>query len=129
MILSELIGAPVVDGGKRVGRVADVRFVLDRVVDPADPLRTATPGARLYGVLVSPGSAGSFLGYERSGVTRPWPLAQLLRRRERDAFLVLWRDVGELSSDGVLLRPGARRWSPELPTRDTGHHTSTKERG
>ena len=115
MILSELMGSPVVDGGERVGTVADLRFVLDETVDNADPLRTAMPAARLYGVVVSPRSPASFLGYERSGVTSPWPLAQLLRRRERGAFLVLWRDIAELSTDGVLLRPGAQRWSAALP--------------
>jgi hypothetical protein len=115
MILSELIGSPVVQGGDRVGRVADLRFVLDTVPDSSGDRRVPMPEARLYGILVSPRAPDSFLGYERSGVTKPWPLAQLLRRRERGAFLVLWADVAQLSADGVLLRPHARRWSPALP--------------
>jgi hypothetical protein len=115
MILSELIGSPVVQGGERVGRVADLRFLLDAVPDTSGDLRIPMPEARLYGILVSPRTPASFLGYERSGVTRPWPLAQLLRRRERGSFLVLWPDVGQISADGVLLRPHARRWSPALP--------------
>jgi hypothetical protein len=114
MILSELIGSPVVQGGDRIGRVADVRFVLDAAPDISDNMRISMPEARLYGFLVSPGAPGSFLGYERSGVTKPWPLAQLLRRRERGSFLVLWADVAQLSADGVLLRPHARRWSTAL---------------
>ena len=119
MILSELIGSPVVQGGDRVGRVADLRFLLDTPphtdTDTGVDTRIPMPEARLYGILVSPRAPGSFLGYERSGVTQPWPLAQLLRRRERGSFLVLWADVAQLSADGVLLRPNARRWSPALP--------------
>lgn len=117
MILGELMGAPVVEGGRRVGYVTDLRFVLDEVpADTAPVGGDAMPQARLYGVLVGPRKAESFLGYERSGVTRPWPLAALLRRRTRGSFLVLWADVAQISGDGVQLRPDARRWSPTLPT-------------
>ena len=116
MILSELIGAVVVEGGARVGRVADLRFVLDD--SGADD---RVPVARLYGVVVGPRSPASFLGYERVGVTRPWPVAQILRRRERGSFLVLWADLEQVSSGGVRLRPGARRWSPQLPSAAREH--------
>lgn len=119
MILGELMGAPVVEGGRRIGYLTDVRFVLDAL--PADTDRAdgdAMPQARFYGILVCPRSAHSFLGYERSDVTRPWPLAQLLRRRTRGSFLVLWDDIAQISSDGIQLRPDARRWSPAL--RSTG---------
>ena len=110
MILSELIGAPVIEGADRVGRIADLRFVLDDAADDQ------MPTARLYGVLVGPRAPASFLGYERAGVSRPWPVAQILRWRERGSFLVLWADVEQLSSDGVRLRSGARRWSSRLPS-------------
>ena len=114
MILSELIGSPVVAGGERVGRVIDLRFLLDK--DPDEVENTAAmPQANLYGILVGRHARASFFGYERSEVNRPWPLAQLLRRREREAFLVLWADIELLSPGAVLLRPGARRWSPQLP--------------
>jgi hypothetical protein len=115
MILSELIGSPVVQGGRRVGRVADLRFVVDADPDTDLEHHTPMPEARLYGILISPRAPQSFLGYERIGVTKPWPLAQLLRRRERGSFLVLWADVAQMSADGILLRPQARRWSPALP--------------
>ena len=114
MILMELIGSPVVQGGRRIGRVADLRFVLDADPRGAGDSRVPMPEARLYGILVSSRAPGSFLGYERSGVTQPWPLAQLLRRRERGSFLLLWTDVAQLSGDGILVRPDARRWSPAL---------------
>jgi len=71
MVLSELLGSPVVQGGDRVGRVADLRFVLDAAPDTSDDMRGPMPEARLYGLLVSPRTPGSFLGYERSGVTKP----------------------------------------------------------
>lgn len=116
MILGELLGAPVVEGGRRVGYVTDLRFVLDDVPASMDSAGDdAMPQARLYGVLVCPRKAESFLGYERSGVTRPWPLAQLLRHRARGSFLVLWADIAQISGDGVRLRPDSRRWSPTLP--------------
>lgn len=111
MILSELIGAPVVEGGTKVGQIADLRFRLDTLPDDADD---QMPSARLYGVLVGPHSHASFLGYERTGVTRPWPIAQMLRWRERGSFLILWSDIAQLSADGVLLRTGARRWPSQL---------------
>jgi len=114
MILSELIGSPVVQGGERVGRVIDLRFLLERAVDEKDDT-APMPDARLYGILVGRHSQASFLGYERSDVNRPWPLAQLLRWRERGAFLVAWADIEMLAPGGVLLRPGAQRWSPQLP--------------
>lgn len=110
MILSDLIGSPVVAGGTLVGRVADLRFQLDD-----GPEDDRVPTARLYGIVVGPRPPASFLGYERVGVSRPWPIAQILRWRERGSFLVLWADVAQLSADGVLLRPEARRLSCRLP--------------
>ena len=127
MILSELIGSPVVEGGRRVGRVTDVRFVLDGPLpDAKEAVAQPVPDARVYGILVSPRPQGSFLGYERSGVTSPWPLAQLLRRRQRGSYLVFWDDIGELSSDGVVLRPAARRWSPALH-RPVSRHSGQRQ--
>lgn len=109
MILSELIDRPVHGGGAPVGSVIDARFLLDETSTDQP-----TPPARLYGLVVSPHKRSSFLGYERSSVRSPWPLASLLRRRQRGAFLVLWDDIAELATDRVVLRPGFRRWSPEL---------------
>jgi hypothetical protein len=111
VILSELIGAPVFEGADRVGRIADLRFVLDDAGDDGE-----MPIARLYGVLVGRRSPASFLGYERAGVGRPWPVAQILRWRERGSFLVLWADVEQVSPGALRLRPGARRWSSRLPS-------------
>jgi sporulation protein YlmC with PRC-barrel domain len=109
MILGDLLGSPVHDGrGRCVGRVTDARFAAE--AGPGRP----PGGARLVGLVVSPHSASSFLGYERNGVTRPWPLAGLLRWRHRGSFLVLWEDIAALGPDAVRLREGYTAYSPAL---------------
>jgi hypothetical protein len=68
-----------------VGFVTDARFRLD----------TSSTGrpARLYGIVVSPHARSSSLGYERSDVRSPWPIAALVRWRHRGSFLVRWEDI------------------------------------
>jgi sporulation protein YlmC with PRC-barrel domain len=113
MILSDLLGRDVLDDtGAKVGRVFDARFVLDGV--PASEASLAQ--ARLYGFLVSPRSRGSsYLGYERKGLTAPWPIGRLERWWHRGSFLVRWEEVAGIGSDGVRLRPGYTRHDPALP--------------
>ncbi|HKU34417.1 MAG TPA: PRC-barrel domain containing protein [Paenarthrobacter sp.] len=100
MILTDLLGTDVTDSrGERLGEVSDVRFAVD-----------AAPGqllskARLVGIIVSPRTASSFLGFERQNLTQPWPLAQLLRWRHRGSFMVLWEDIAVMGAGGVTLRP------------------------
>jgi hypothetical protein len=98
MLLSDLIGSEVF-APRFVGFVSDVRFVLD-------PTSTdqPTPAARLYGLIVSPHARSSSLGYERSGVRSPWPVAKIVRWRHRGSFLVLWPDVLRLDDRRVQLR-------------------------
>ncbi|MGO4807929.1 PRC-barrel domain containing protein [Arthrobacter sp. 2MCAF15] len=113
MILGDLLGTPVHDpGGVRLGRVADARFTID---GPPGQLLT---GTSLLGLVASPHSASSFLGYERTGVARPWPVAQLLRWRHSGSFLVLWADIDIIGTDSVRLREGFTAYSPALS--DTG---------
>ncbi|HEV6955639.1 MAG TPA: PRC-barrel domain containing protein [Promicromonospora sp.] len=136
MNVGDLLDAHVEEPeGARVGVVVDVRFALavtepegeggeeDRE-NPDAPLseHTATRdevgAARLVGLLVSPRSAGSFLGYERTDVRSPWPVPQLVRRRHRGTFLVDWADVAEVrtGSEPVVVRlaAGYERRSPAL---------------
>lgn len=121
MILSDILGSRVHSSeGSYLGRVADARFVLD---DP--PPGQLLAGARLLGILVSPHSAGSFMGYERQDVNRPWPWAQLLEWWHRGSFLVLWEDIEAMGPEKVRLRekftaydPGLRGTTPGL--RGTG---------
>lgn len=109
MILGDILGTPVHNAaGTRLGRVADARFVVD-----------GRPGhlmaeARLLGIVISPHSAASFLGYERTGVTQPWPLANILRWRHRGSILVMWPDIARISTDSVQLREGFTAYRPDL---------------
>ncbi|WP_020013515.1 hypothetical protein [Promicromonospora sukumoe] len=136
MNVGDLLDARVLGpDGAALGVVVDVRFALEVVDEPDDesrerdredpetPLsahlgRDAVGGARLVGLLVSPRSGGSFLGFERTEVRSPWPIAQLVRRRHRGTFLVGWSDVAEVRTDGapviVRLVAGFERRSPAL---------------
>ena len=109
MILGDLLGVFVFDdGGTRLGRVADARFVVDGAP------RQLLSEARLLGLVVSPHSWSSFLGYERNSLTRPWPLPKLLRWRHRGSFFVMWEDIAVLGDQSVRLRPGYTAYSPAL---------------
>ncbi|MDR6989571.1 sporulation protein YlmC with PRC-barrel domain [Paenarthrobacter nitroguajacolicus] len=109
MILTDMMGCDVTDNdGQRLGEVSDVRFAVD-----------AAPGqllsqARLVGIVVSPRTASSFLGYERQGLTQPWPVAQLLRWWHRGSFLVLWEDIAMVGAREVSLRPGFSAYDSRL---------------
>jgi sporulation protein YlmC with PRC-barrel domain len=109
MILGDLLGTPVHDAhGTRLGRVADARFVVDG--NPGQLMADA----RLLGLVVSPHSAASFLGYERRGLTQPWPLAGILRWRHRGSFLVMWADIARIDMDAVHLRKEFTAYRPDL---------------
>jgi hypothetical protein len=56
---------------------------------------------------VCPRRAGSFLGYERSTMTEPRPLAALLAWRTRGSFFVLWGDMQLWNAGGVEFRDRA----------------------
>ena len=110
MILGDLLDSPVHDeNGGRVGVVIDVRLVLD------GPVRGLLAAPRLLGLLVAPRRVVSFLGYERTDVTRPALLAHWLRHRARGTVLVPWEDVLRTGPDGIVLRAGYRGQPPTLP--------------
>jgi hypothetical protein len=109
MILGDLLDAPVTGpDGDQVGFVVDVRFALD---GPLDGLLAAP---RLHGLLVSPRTGTSFLGYERSAVRAPALLARWFAWRHRGTFLVRWEDVASVAPGRVQLVQGYRRFSPVL---------------
>jgi sporulation protein YlmC with PRC-barrel domain len=113
MQLSKLLGLRVIDAGSHpLGRVVDVRLTIagDPEHDPPTP--------RVFGLVISPGTKSSFLGYERSGATSPVMLAALLRWRHRGTFLAAWDDVARVGSDLVRLRAGYTRYSPVLRDAD-----------
>lgn len=108
MILSDLLGSRVY-GGDFLGYVSDARFLLDE-----QNFDQPTPTARLYGLVISPHARSSSLGFERSEVKSPWPIAAVVRWRHRGSFLVRWNDVEQLSDGRVDLRSGYRRFSSML---------------
>ncbi|HEV7360620.1 MAG TPA: hypothetical protein VGN92_05945 [Mycobacterium sp.] len=120
MQLSELLELPVCDAtGRQVGTVIDIRLAIDGDLDdrPDEPT--------LFGLIISPHTQSSYLGYERSDARRPRLLAALLRWRHRDTFLTLWHDIAHVSTDSVLLRQGFQRYSPVLrddDNRPSGEH-------
>jgi len=106
MILSDLLDLPVHDATERLGYCVDARLVLDAPV--VGPLA----GARLHGLVVSPRTGTSFMGYERSGLTAPWPLAQWLRHRHRGTFFLMWEDVLRVTTDRIVVVTDATRYDP-----------------
>ncbi|TQK31168.1 PRC-barrel domain-containing protein [Arthrobacter sp. SLBN-53] len=105
MQLSDLLGAAVTDqSGQRLGTVTDVRLAVH--CDDSPP--------SLFGLVISPRTRSSYLGYERSQVRRPAALSALLRWRHRGTFLAMWRDMHAITDDGIVLRQGFERYSAVL---------------
>lgn len=71
-------------------------------------------GARIGGLIVARKHHEGFLGYERTSVTAPAPLAWWFKRHQRDSFLIVWADIESITGDLVRLRPGFTRWSSAL---------------
>jgi hypothetical protein len=112
MRLSELLGRQVRDStGRRLGTIVDVRLCVGGDLDDAPEL------PRIFGFVVSPHTASSYLGYERSETRNPRLLAALLRWRHRDTFLALWPDIAEIGEAEVVLQDYTR-YSPVLTVRD-----------
>jgi sporulation protein YlmC with PRC-barrel domain len=116
MQVSRLLGLRVVDAGShRVGTVIDVRLTL--AGDPQDD----PPKPRVQGLVISPRTKSSYLGYERTDADEPRVLAALMRWRHRGTFLAAWEDVARVGSDVVRLRTGYTRHSPALRDGDDRH--------
>ena len=109
MLLTDLIASVAYAEGRQVGHVVDVRLV------PAGPeFDQPMPKLKVHGLLISPHTNSSTLGYERSNVNSPGPIDALDRWRHRDSFIVLWEDVEQIGYNKVTLRPGHLRYSPVL---------------
>jgi sporulation protein YlmC with PRC-barrel domain len=108
MILSDLLANQVLDAdGEKLGKVIDARFVLEGNENPSQ--------ARLLGLIVSPRSSTSFLGYERTAMSKPVIVNKLLTWMHRGSFLVLWDDIEMISEKTVMLRPGFHKEPSSLP--------------
>lgn len=113
MQLSKLLGLRVIDAAQHpVGTVVDIRLALsgDPEHDPSPP--------RVFGLVISPRTKSSYLGYERFEANSPVMVAAVLRWRHRGTFLAAWDDVARVGSDLVKLRPGYTRYSPVLRNAD-----------
>jgi hypothetical protein len=98
MRTSDLIDKTVHDaGGEEVGHVADVRLVRD------GPPVGADAAFRVHGLVVVSHGVGSYLGYERSAVSRPGVFNRLLRWAHRNARYVTWSEVASVDPDGIRL--------------------------
>ncbi len=107
MILGDVLDNPVVDAeGRFVGYAIDARFAVE------GPAERPVARLRLVALVVSPRTRTSFLGFERSAVRSPWPIARWYRWRHRGSFAVPWADVAVATATGVTLRPGFRRHPP-----------------
>ena len=109
MQLSKLLGLRVIDAAQHhVGTVVDVRLTMtgDPQHGPAAP--------QVLGLVISPHTRSSFLGYERSDANTPVMLAALLRWWHRGTFLAAWDDVERVGTDLVKLRTGYTRKSAVL---------------
>lgn len=99
MLLSDLLGRAVVDtDGTSVGTVVDVRLTLHQTGDP-----------EFVGLVVSPRTRSSYLGYERTTTRAPLLLAALARWRHRGTFLAGWTDIARIGSERITLRPNYTR--------------------
>ena len=114
MILSDLMGSRVdASDGERLGTLIDVRFVVD-----GNP-RQLLADARLEGIVVSPRSRASYLGYDRKDMNAPALIAHFLRRRHRGTFFVLWADIERVERGGVRLRSEFTAYDPRWSARVT----------
>jgi sporulation protein YlmC with PRC-barrel domain len=111
MLVSEVLGTTAYDQqGTRLGTVIDVRLYIEGDLDH-DP-RPPT----VLGVVISPHTRGSYLGYGRTEAEQPVVLAKLQRWRHRGTFLCAWPDVVRLDPDRIVVRDAAQRFSPILQT-------------
>ncbi|WP_243858473.1 hypothetical protein [Mycobacterium sp. DL440] len=100
MQLSSLLGLRVLDAGHhRVGTVIDVRLRLTG--DSSDHPRSP----ELTGLVISPRTGSSYLGYERTDLDAPWLIATIAAWRHRGTFLAsgtMWAESGLATSRCVL---------------------------
>jgi hypothetical protein len=75
----------------------------------------------VLGLVISPRTKSSFLGYERCDANAPMVLAAFLRWRHRGTFLAAWEDVARVNPDQIQLRPATPAIQQHCATRTDGH--------
>ena len=101
---SDLIGLPVLGrGGRRLGRVLDVRLVQD------GPLRGAYAALRVDALVVGRHTVAAHLGYDRAKVDGPWLVDAVVRAMTRGNGLLPWQEAevegGAVRCDREALDP------------------------
>ena len=111
MLLTDRLGVAVLDAhAQRVGTVGDVRLAA-----PHDPHQQTM--TQLLGVIVSPRTRSSYLGYERSDADAPWAaraggtaVASLRVGYFRDDADNRWPQPAEVTADLPGSRPAPVWW-------------------
>ena len=101
---SDVIGLPVVGrGGRRLGKVLDVRLVQD------GPLMGAYAALRVDALVVGRHTVAAHLGYDRARVNGPWLLNKVVNAMTRGNGLLPWQEAeiadGEVRCERESLDP------------------------
>ncbi|MEY2398007.1 MAG: hypothetical protein QOJ00_1181 [Actinomycetota bacterium] len=111
MRLSDLTRVAVYDvGGKRIGRLNDVRLVQD-----GPYVEGFGAGLRVAGFVAGSGRMGERLGFNRGGVDGPWLLKVFFLRLERRGRFVPWDKVARMENDAIHLSVSAAELRPFEP--------------
>ena len=98
-------GLPVNDSQfTELGTVVDVRLA----APPDDHQQTPT---HVVGLVISPHTRSSYLGYERTDARAPRLLARIVWWRHRETFVAAWDDVARVEETCITLRSDSRRYS------------------
>ncbi len=109
MRMSDLLDHPVRDvSGTVVGHVADVRLVQD-----GPPIGYGA-AFRVHGLIVTHG-VGSYLGYDRATVSKPWVVNWLMNLLHRGAKYADWSLVTAVENGEIRLSASAGDL-PGVPT-------------
>lgn len=85
---SDVIGLPVLGrGGRRLGKVLDVRLVQD------GPLMGAYAALRVEALVVGRHTVAAHLGYDRAKVNGPWLVNAVVNAMTRGNGLLPWREA------------------------------------
>jgi hypothetical protein len=85
---SDLLGLPVLGGGgRRLGKVLDVRLVQD------GPLMGAYAAMRVEALVVGRHGIAAHLGYDRARVNAPWLVNAVVAALTRGNGLLPWDEV------------------------------------
>ena len=122
MILGDIFGRPVLGADQTyLGHAIDARLTAG-----VDENGQCLP-EELFGLIISPHSSTSFLGYERETTRAPWAIALFMRWHHRGTFLIRWPDIASIDEKYIHLRAGHQRYSAALPPDARRRHQETRD--